>query len=130
MIEFIVFVIVILFAVLILFTFFSYTSLILNLIILIALYFLIRKDLKDKDNHKYYLFSLLLTAIFFILSSTGFVKSFLILTERMLLSTIIVAVIALYVFAHLFAFVYEYYHHWKEKALKSLVARYNSLIRI
>jgi len=96
-----------------LFTFLSYTSLFLNLIILIALYFLIRKDLKDKDHNKYYIASLLLTAIFFILSSTGFVKSFLILTERMLLSTAIVSVIVLYVFAHFIAFIYEYYAYLK-----------------
>jgi putative effector of murein hydrolase len=56
-----------------------------------------------------------LTAIFFIFSSSGFVKSFLVLTEKMLLSPAIVAVIIVYVFVHLITFVYEAYKHLKEK---------------
>ena len=115
MIELFVFVMLILFGVFAIFTFISYTSLILNLIVLIALYFLITKDLKDKDNHKYYLISLLLTAIFFVLSNAEFVKNILILTQKLLLSAVIVSVIVLYLFAHLFAFVYESYNYLKEK---------------
>lgn len=95
--------------------FFSHTSLFLNLIILIALFFLIRKGLKDKNNHKYYLASLLLTAIVFIFNSTSLINNFLILTEKMLLSVAIVSVIIAYVFAHLIAFVYESYYHLKGK---------------
>ena len=115
MLDVTILIILIVFITALIFTFFSYTSFLLNLIILIILYFLITKDLKDKDNHQYYLASLLLTAIFFILSNTGFVKNFLILTEKMLLSTIIVLVIVLYIFAHLIAFVYEYYRYLKQK---------------
>ena len=115
MIEFIALVVLILFVVFLMITFLSYTSLFLNLIILIALYFLISKDLKDRANHRYYLASLLLTAIFFILSSTGITANFLILTQKMLLSPAIVAVMIVYAFAYLTAFVYEYYHHLKEK---------------
>jgi len=37
------------------------------------------------------------------------------LTEKMLLSVVIVSVIVLYIFAHVIAFVYEYYTHLKEK---------------
>jgi|TARA_Y100000310_G_scaffold91835_1_gene89306 hypothetical protein len=115
MIEFIVPIVLILFVVFLIITFLSYTSLFLNLIILIALYFLISKDLKDRANHKYYLISLFLTAIFFIFSGTGFVKNFLFLTEKMLLSIAIVSVIILYILVHLISFVYEAHHHLKEK---------------
>ena len=115
MIGFIALGVLILFVIFLAITFLSYASLFLNLIILTILYFLISKDLKDRTNHKYYLFSLLLTAIFFIFSATGFIKNFLILTEKMLLSTPIVAVIVVYVFAHLIAFIHELYHYLKEK---------------
>ncbi len=116
MIEtFAVAIIIALFAGFLIFTFLSYVALLLNLIILIALYFLITKDLKGRDNRKYYLASLLLTAIFFISSSTGIVNHFLALTERMMLSALTVSVIAVYVFACLTAFIYEYYSHLKKK---------------
>ena len=115
MIEFIALKVLISFGVYLILTFLSYTSLLLNLIILIALYFLISKDLKGRDNYKYYLASLLLTAIFFIFSATGFIKDFLILTEKMLLSTVIVSIIMVYLFAHLTALVYESYYYLKQK---------------
>ena len=115
MIGFIALGVLILFVVFLAITFLSYTSLFLNLIIIIILYFLIRKDLKDRTNHKYYIFSLLLTAIFFIFSASGLIKDFLVLTEKMLLSTPIIAVILIYVFAHLIAYIHELYHYLKEK---------------
>jgi len=118
MIDIFVLVILILFGVFLIFTFISYTSLILNLIILIALYFLISKNLKDKDNHKYYLASLFLTAIVLIFSNTGLIKNLLILTEKLLLSTAIVSVILVYILANLIAFIYEYLHHLKERYKK------------
>jgi antibiotic biosynthesis monooxygenase (ABM) superfamily enzyme len=76
---------------------------------------MIWRDLKDKDTHRYYLAALLLTAIFFIFSGTGVINNFLILTEKLLLSTAIVAVIVIYIFVHLIAFVYESYHHLTNK---------------
>lgn len=115
MIEIIALIILLVFVAILIFTFLSYASFLLNLILLIALFFLIKKDLKDKDNHKYYIASLLLTAIFFILSTTGFVRNFLVLTSKMLLSTAIVSVIVLYIFAHLIALIYESLHYLKEK---------------
>ncbi len=116
MIEtFAVAIILALFAVFLMFTFFSYAALFLNLIILIALYFLITRDLRSRDNHKYYLASLLLTAIFFISSAAGFAKNFLALADRIMLSAVTVSVIAVYVFAHFAAFIYEYYRHLREK---------------
>lgn len=107
--------ILVLSAVFLIFTFFSYTSLFLNLVIILALYFLIKKDLKDRDNHKYYLVSLLLTAMFFISSTAGFVNSLLVTAQRMLLSIVTVAIIGVYAFAHLMAFIHQSYSHLKEK---------------
>ena len=48
-----------------------------NLVILVAMCFIIAKELKQRDYHKYFLFSLLLTAIFFILSATTPIKDFI-----------------------------------------------------
>lgn len=118
MIALVVLIILILFAVYLIFTFLTYTSLILNLIILIALYFLITRDLKDKDNHKYYLVALFLTALLFILSNTGTIGNFLILADKLYVSTVIVSVIAVYVFANIIAFIYESYQYLKKKYLK------------
>ncbi len=115
MLEFVVLITLILFVVYLILTFLSYASLVLNLIILIASYFLISKDLKDKDNHKYYLLSLFLTALFFIFSNTGLINNLLIFTQKILLSPATVAVIVLYIFAYLTGFVYESYHNLKEK---------------
>ena len=58
--------ILVLFYAYLIFTLLGFVSLILNVIIITALYFLIRRDLKDSDNHKYYIFSLIPTALFFI----------------------------------------------------------------
>jgi len=99
-------------------TFFSFTSLLLNIVILTALYFLITKDLKDSDNHKYYIFSLLLTAFVLIISNTTFINYILTLATKLLISLVTVAGLLVYLFAHLIGFVYEYYHHLKEKHKK------------
>lgn len=115
MIDRIVFLIMVLFYIYLIFNFLGYVSLILNIIIITALYFLITKDLKDEDNHKYYLASLFLTALFFIFSTTGLISSFLALTEKLLISMVSVAGLLIYLFAQLAGFVYEYSKHLKEK---------------
>lgn len=94
-------IVLILFAAFLAFAFFSSASLILNLIILIALFWRIRTNLSDKDNHKYYLVAILLTALFFIYSGSGFAKSILELGERLLISNITIAVVLVYLFAHI-----------------------------
>ena len=100
------------------FKFTSSTSLILNIIIITALYFLITKDLKDSDNHKYYIWSLFLTALFFIFSTTGLISSFLALTEKLLISMVAVGVLLVYLFSQLTGFVYEYSKHAKKQRKK------------
>ena len=115
MISIIVGIIIILLYIYLFFTFFSFASLILNIIIITPLYFLITKDLKDDDNHKYYIWSLFLTALIFIFSATGLISSFLALTEKLLISIVSVAALLVYGFAHLIGFLYEYSKHVKEK---------------
>ena len=94
-------IVLILFAAFFIFSFFSSASFVLNLVILIALFWRIKKNLSEKDNHKHYLTAILLTALFFIYSGSGFAKSILELGERLLISNITLAVILVYLFAHI-----------------------------
>ena len=73
------------------------------------------RNLKDDDNHKYYIFSLIPTALFFIFSGTGIISSLIQLTEILLLSLATVAALLVYLFANIIAFVYEYYPHLRQK---------------
>ena len=107
----------ILFAVILIFAFLGYVPLLLNLAILVAMFFVIKKDLRDTSNHKYYLFSLLLTAIFFILSTSA-TKNFITLTEEILFSIVTLAVLAVYVFAYLLIFLHKGYLYLKKKYTK------------
>ena len=118
MIEIIVAIITVLFYIYLVFTFLSYTSLLLNIIIITALYFLVARDLKDEDNHKYYIYSLFFTALFFIFSSSGFIQYILHLTETLLLSLAAVAGLLVYLFANAAALAYEGFQHLKEKYKK------------
>ena len=118
MIEIIVGIIAVLFYIYLAFTFFSYTSLLLNIIIIAALYFLVTRDLKDEDNHKYYIYSLFLTALFFIFSTSGFGTYVLGLTEKLLFSLATVAGLLIYLFANAIALSYEGFQHLKENYKK------------
>ena len=118
MIEIIVGIIAILFYIYLVFDFFSYTSLFLNIIIITALYFLITRDLKDADNHNYYIASLFLTALFFIFSSSGIIQSILHLAETLLLSLATVAASLIYLLANAAALIYEGSQHLREKYKK------------
>ncbi|MBI2208047.1 hypothetical protein HYU50_00975 [Candidatus Woesearchaeota archaeon] len=118
MIEIIVGIITILFYIYLVFDFFSYTSLFLNIIIITALYFLVTRDLKDTDNHKYYIASLFLTALFFIFSNTGFMQYVLQLENTLLLSLGTVAAFFIYILANAIALFYEGFQHLKEKYKK------------
>jgi len=96
-------------------TFTSAVSLILNIFIITTLYFLITRDVKDPDNHKYYIISLFLTALFFIFSYTALIKSILSLSERLLISLAAVAGLLVYIFSQLMSLVIELYRHIKRK---------------
>ena len=111
-------IIVILFAAFLTFAFFSSASFILNLIILIVLFWRIRANLSDKGNHKHYLAAILLTALFFIYSGSGFAKSILELGERLLISSITLAVILVYLFAHITYNVHKSYLYIRKKHKK------------
>ena len=111
-------IVLILFAAFFVFTFFSSASLIINLIILIALFWRIRTNLSDKDNHKYYLVAILLTALFFIYSGSSFAKSILELGERLLISNITIAAALVYLFAHVTYNTHKSYTYLKKKYKK------------
>ena len=115
MIEIIVGIIMILFYVYLVFTFFGYTSLVLNIILITALYFLIIKDLKNRSHHKYYLFALIPSALFFIFSLTGFISLIINGIHRLFISEATLAVFMVYLFANAIGFVYEYSKNLKYK---------------
>jgi hypothetical protein len=98
-----------------LFMFFNLTSLFINLIVIITLIFLIKKDLKSKYNQKYYLSSLFLTSFFFIFSTTGFIANILSFGELLSLSLLTIALMLLFLLARLVAFTYEFYQHIKSE---------------
>ena len=111
-------IVLILFAAFLVFTFFSSASFILNLIILIALFWRIKSNLLDKDDHKHYLVAILLTALFFIYSGSGFAKSILELGERLLISSITLAAALVYLFAHVTYNAHKSYTYFKKKYKK------------
>ena len=111
-------IVLILFAAFFIFSFFSSASFVLNLVILIALFWRIKKNLSEKDNHKHYLTAILLTALFFIYSGSGFAKSILELGERLLISNITLAVILVYLFAHITYNVHKSYLYISKKHKK------------
>ncbi len=90
-----------------LFAFFSYTSFFLNIVVLIAIYFLIKRDLRLHHYDKYYIASLLLAALFFISSTSGIAKEFLLVAERLALSYLTAAVALVYIFANMSAFAHN-----------------------
>ena len=111
-------IVLILFAAFFIFSFFSSASFVLNLVILIALFWRIKKNLSEKDNHKHYLAAILLTALFFIYSGSGFAKSILELGERLLISNITLAVILVYLFAHITYNAHKSYLYIRKKYKK------------
>ena len=115
MIEIIVAIIAILFYAYVVSTFLSYVSLVLNIIIITALYFVITKDLGHEDNHKYYIFALVPSALFFIFSSTGLIEPIVRLANKLLISEATLTALLVYLFANGIAFSYEYYKFKREK---------------
>ncbi|MEK6876245.1 MAG: hypothetical protein AABX63_02450 [Nanoarchaeota archaeon] len=111
-------IIVILFAAFLTFAFFSSASLILNLIIIVFLFWRIRTNLLDRDNHKHYLVAILLTALFFIYSGSGFAKSILELGESLLISSITIAAALVYLFAHIAYNAHKFYLYIRKKHKK------------
>ena len=115
MIEFIVLIILILFAIILYQTFVSIPFLLFNLIILITLYFLITRDLKRTDNHKHYIISLFLAALFLIFSYTGSINYLVVLSKKIFLSIVSLAAILVYAFGNLVRVAFEFYRKIKHK---------------
>ena len=108
---FIALIALLLFAAFLLFAFFSYTSFFLNIMLIVTLYSLIKRDLRDHHSNRYYIASLLLTALFFISSASGAAKEFLLVAERLALSYMTAAVALVYIFANMITFIYEFSEH-------------------
>ena len=73
-------------------------------------------DLKKKELHKYYLASLFLTAIIFILSNTKAIKALIDLFSKASLSLFTIAFIFVYIFAYISKLIYE--------AIETLIEKY------
>ena len=101
MIEIYVAIIMLVFVLVVLSGFFTGASLFLNPVLLGLMLILTSIDIKKKYLQKYYLISLFLTAIFFILSNSNPIKSLLALASKASLSLFTMAFILIYVFAHL-----------------------------
>ena len=108
---FIALIVLLIFAAFLLFALFSYTSFFINAIALVTLYFLIKRDLRDHHSSRYYIASLLLTALLFISSTSGAAKEFLLVAERLALSYLTAAVALVYIFANIIAFAHEFIEH-------------------
>jgi hypothetical protein len=102
MIEWFVLLAIIILAVYLILPFTSYVSFGINIVLLISLIILINRDLKKKEMQRYYLISLLLTAIVFIFSDYGiFYTLFRILEKKLFLSLITIAFLLIYAFANI-----------------------------
>ena len=102
MIEWFVLIILIIFVAYLLFTFTTYVSFFINIALLVALVILINKDVKKKEMHRYYLISLVLTAIVFIFSDYGVFYTLLrILEKNLFLSVITITFLLVYAFANM-----------------------------
>ena len=60
----------------------------------------------------------MIDAMLFIFSGTGLIRNFLLLTEKLLLSTATVSALAAYMFANITATIYESFIHLKKKYTK------------
>ena len=118
MIDVVVVVIWLVFALFLMLTFISVASFLPNLIILIILYFLITKDLKSSSIHKFYITSFFLTASFFIFSNVQSINHFLILTDKLLLSLVSVACLLIYFFANAINSIFEFSLYVKRKYIR------------
>ncbi len=92
---------------------FSAGFFLLNLVIALVLWYFISKDLKRHHNHKYYIGSLLVTAIFFILSITNIGAFVLLWAQKLYISPLTLAIFCVYGFAQVIGLVYEMFFSHK-----------------
>ena len=100
MIELFLYAILPIVAIIIISSFFTGESLFFNLVLLGLLLILLSNDLKKEELHKYYLISLFLTAIMFILSDARPIAAILNLFSKASLSLFLAAFVFIYIFAH------------------------------
>ena len=118
MIEFVVVTVIVLFIIYALISFISLpVSVFFSLILIVAFYILIKKTLKEKGMLRYFMISLLITAIIFILSSSGILKTmFEILEKKLFLSEITFALFSIFFFMK----VIKYSHDKLKPLIKDL----------
>lgn len=116
MIEIFVFIILIIFILVILSSFIAEVSLFINLVLLGLMLILISTDLKKIELQKYYLISLFLTAIIFILSNVKPIQIFLGFFTKASLSLFITAFILIYAISHILRLA--------DKGITNLVEKY------
>src|SRR3989338_9857791 len=100
-------IVILIFLIFLVFTFFSYVSLFINIILIGTLYYLIKQDLKG-GNGKYYIASMFLTALCFIFSASGIGKELLLISERLMISYVTLALALTYIMANAIALLYEF----------------------
>ena len=101
MIELFLYAILPIVAIIIISSFFTGESLFFNLVLLGLLLILLSNDLKKEELHKYYLISLFLTAIMFILSNTKPIAALLNLFSKASLTLFVAAFVFIYILAHI-----------------------------
>ena len=79
-------------------------------------YILIKKDLKHKENGRYYLLSLFVVALVFIYSYSGLIGVFLALMDKLLISVVTITFMMVYVVSNLIGFVEEVHHKYGKKS--------------
>lgn len=96
----------------------------LNIILVIALFFWIRKDIKEEQMSKYYLVSILLTAGLLILNDVGIIRSlFRVMKYVLFLSEVTIALFFLHVFANLLMYAERYYKKKMKEYKKSRIRK-------
>lgn len=110
MIEFVVSLIMLLFLIYALTSFIFFpVSVFFSLILIITFFILIKKSLKQKEMLRYFMISLLLTAIFLIFSSNSFLKIlFDVLEKKLFLSQLIFPFVLIYFFMKISKYSYDY----------------------
>lgn len=87
-----------------------------NIILGIALYIFISKDIKDNNMSKYYALALVFTAFVFIFSDYGIYSTFFRVMEYSLnLSKLIIALLLIHVIANIIMYILDFYGEIKKK---------------
>lgn len=118
MIELYVIIISLIFLVYLITNFFSGLSLLLNIALIFTILLFVSKDLKKVEFHKYYIISLFLASLFFILSSTIMIKSILKMTNNASISLFTLSIILIYINAHVVKLSHSTFEHGIKRVMQ------------